>query len=78
MGLSDAGNDFFALIPAWRRTRVALVIRSFITLPARHSAVAGNAISPDSHNYPQIERGKGERKNLKAELWVSESLCVQV
>lgn len=53
---------FFALISALRRTRVALVIRSFITLPARHSAVAGNAISPDSHNYPRIERGKGERK----------------
>lgn len=53
---------FFALLSALRRSRLALVIRSFITLPARHSAVAANAISPDSHNYPRIERGKGERK----------------
>lgn len=52
---------FFALLSALRRSRPALVIRSFITLPARHSAVAANAISPDSHNYPRIERGKGER-----------------
>lgn len=53
---------FFALLSALRRSRPALVIRSFITLPARHSAVAANAISPDSHNYPRIERGKGERR----------------
>lgn len=63
---------FFALISALRRIRVALVIRSFITLPARHSAVGGNAISPDSHNYPQIERGK-RGESLKAQAWVRES-----
>lgn len=32
-----------------------LVIRPFVTLPARHSAVGVNAISLDSHNYPTIE-----------------------
>lgn len=58
IGLSEAGNDFFALISALRRIRVVLVIRPFITLPARHSAVWVNAISPDSHNYPKIERGR--------------------
>lgn len=66
IGRSEAGNDFFfCLMSALRKIRVALVIRSFITLPARHSAVGGNAISPDSHNYPKIERGKrGGKKNL--------------
>lgn len=63
IGLSEAGNDFFflfffALISALRGIREVLVIRPFITLPARHSAVWVNAISPDSHNYPKIERGR--------------------
>lgn len=49
-----------------------LVIRPFITLPARHSAVWVNAISPDSHNYPKIERGR--EISLAMALWVRESL----
>lgn len=49
---------FFLLLFLHRGGSESLVIRSFITLPARHSAVGGNAISPDSHNYPQIEREK--------------------
>lgn len=63
IGLSEAGNDFFFLffffaLSALRGIREVLVIRPFITLPARHSAVWVNAISPDSHNYPKIERGR--------------------
>lgn len=72
MGLSEAGNDFFVLISALRGIRVVLVIRPFITLPARHSAVWVNAISPDSHNYPKIERGR--EISLTMALWVRESL----
>ena len=49
---------FFVLISALRGITVVPVIRSFITLPARHSAVWVNAISPDPHNYPKIERGR--------------------
>lgn len=49
-----------------------LVIGPFITLPARHSAVWVNAISPDSHNYPKIET---EREiSLAIAEWVRESL----
>lgn len=74
MGLSEAGNDFFVLISALRGIRVVLVIRPFITLPARHSAVWVNAISPDSHNYPKIERGR--EISLAVALWVRESLVL--
>lgn len=70
IGLSEAGNDFFVLISALNGIRVVLVIRPFITLPARHSAVWVNAISPDSHNYPKIERGR--KISLAMALWVRE------
>lgn len=63
---------FFVLISVLRGIRVVLVIRPFITLPARHSAVWVNAISPDSHNYPKIERGR--EIFLATALWVRESL----
>lgn len=74
IGLSEGGNDFFffVLISALRGIRVVLVIRPFITLPARHSAVWVNAISPDSHNYPKIERGR--EISLTVALWVRRSL----
>lgn len=72
IGLSEAGNDFFVLISALRGIRVVLVIRPFITLPTRHSAVGLNAISPDSHNYPKIERGR--EISPATALWVRESL----
>ncbi len=49
-----------------------LVIRPFITLPAPHSPVGVNAISPDSHNYPKIERGR--EISLEMALWVKRSL----
>lgn len=49
-----------------------LVIRPFITLPARHSAVWVNAIFRDSHNYPEIERGT--EISLAIALWVRQSL----
>lgn len=70
MSLSQAGNDFFVLISVLRGIRVVLVIRSFITLPAHHSAVWVNAISPDSHNYPKMERGR----EISLPFWVRESL----
>ena len=47
---------FFVLISVLRGIRVVLVIGPFITSPARHSAVGVNAIPPDSHNYPKIEK----------------------
>lgn len=74
-GSVRGGNDFFFLLLFLHRGRSeSLVIRSFITLPARHSAVRGNAISPDSHNYPQIEREKWGWGGVNAEAWVRESL----
>lgn len=72
MGLSEAGNDFFVLISVLRGIGEVLVIRPFITLPARHSAVWVNAIFPDSHNYPKIERGT--EISLAVALWVRQSL----
>lgn len=72
IGLSKAGNDFFVPLSVLRGIAVVLVIRPFITLPARHSAVWVNAISPDSHNYPKIERGR--EICLTVVLWVRESL----
>lgn len=49
-----------------------LVIRPFITLPARHSAVWVNAIFPDSHNYSKIERGREISPAIAS--WVRQSL----
>lgn len=72
IGLSEAGNDFFVLISVLRGIRVVLVIRPFITPPTCHSAVWVNAVSPDSHNYPKIERGR--EISLTVALWVRESL----
>lgn len=70
--MSEAGNDFFSLISVLRAMAVVLVIGPFITLPARHSPVWENAISPDSHNYPEIQRGR--EISLAITLWVRESL----
>lgn len=74
IGLSEAGNDFFVLISALRGITVVLVIRPFITLPACYSAVWVNAISPDPHNYPKIERGR--EIFLALVLWVRKSLGI--
>lgn len=56
--LSEAGNDFFVLSPALRGIRVVLVIRPFITLPARHSSCPGKCNLSWFTQLPQ----DGERK----------------